>query len=44
MCGRSVVLMRNAAEGFRFPGLVTEETDEFIPLWKLIPPTPMTPL
>lgn len=38
------ILMRKSDAGFRFPGSVIEETDEFIPLWNLILPTPMTPL
>ena len=44
MRGRLRVLMRKSDAGFRFPGSVTEETVEFIPLWNLNLPAPMTPL
>jgi len=37
-------LMRDSDRGFRFPGSVTEETDELIPLWKLPLPIPTTSL
>ena len=43
MRARLRVLMRVSDAGFRFPGSLTEETDEFIPLWNLNLHAPMTP-